>query len=429
VTVAFAATLALLLLATGFWVYRDLRGEFTDRLDDSLAAQAGAIARDLRALPDDDDVLVQVLAPDGALLRAGPGAPSRPLVDPSALDLEEDGDDDTLTVRDAVWDDERQDVRATVRRAGSSFLVVGAPLEDVDEPLANVRTALLIGLAGALVLASLAGWLAIAAALRPVERMRREAAAISGDDTTARLPAPAADDELGRLAGTLNDMLARLGRAVERERDLVADASHELRTPLAILTTELELALERDRPAEELRDALRSAQDEVRHMTRIAEDLLLLARSDRGELPLAREDVDVAELLAEVAARFAHRAAPRSLAVEAPPAMTVHADRARLGQALGNLVDNALVHGGGDIVLSAARNGGTIELAVADEGPGFPEGFAGRAFDRFARAEESRSGGGAGLGLAIVALVASAHGGTASIREGARVVLALPIDG
>jgi two-component system OmpR family sensor kinase len=428
VTAAFAATLAVVLLATGFWVYRDLRGEFTDRLDDTLSAQSAAIARDLDALPDDDDLLVQVLAPDGTLLRAGPDAPSRPVVDPRDLDLDEDGDDETLTVR-ADWDDERLQVRANVRRVGSSILVVGSPLEDVGEPLGNVRTALLIGLAGALVLASLAGWLAIAAALRPVERMRREAAAISGDDPSARLPTPPADDELGRLAGTLNDMLARLGRAVERERDLVADASHELRTPLAILTTELELALERDRPAGELRDALRSAQEEVRHMTRIAEDLLLLARSDRGELPLAREDVDVAELLADVAARFAHRAAPRMLAVDAAPGMTVRADRARLGQALGNLVDNALVHGAGEITLSAVRDGAAIELAVADEGPGFPDGFAGRAFDRFARADEARGGGGAGLGLAIVALVASAHGGTASIREGARVVVTLPVDG
>jgi signal transduction histidine kinase len=422
-------TLAIVLLATGLWVQLDLRSEFTDRLDDSLAAQAAAIARNTSALPEDDDLLVQVLAPDGALLRAGPDSPARPVVDPATVDLDEDGDDETLTVRDVAWDDERQDVRAVVRRAGASILVVGAPLDDVDEPLADVRTALVLGLAGALVLASVAGWLAIAAALRPVERMRREAAEISGDDPTARLPSPAADDELGRLAGTLNDMLARLGRAVERERDLVADASHELRTPLAILTTELELALQRERPAGELREALRSAQDEVRHMTRIAEDLLLLARSDRGELPLVREDVDVAELLGDVAARFAHRAAPRPLAVDAPPGMTVRADRVRLAQALGNLVDNALVHGAGEITLCGARNGEVIELAVADEGPGFPDGFAARAFDRFARADDARSGGGAGLGLAIVALVAAAHGGAASVREGARVALTVPIDG
>jgi signal transduction histidine kinase len=222
-------------------------------------------------------------------------------------------------------------------------------------------------------------------------------------------------------------MLGRLHRTVERERALVADASHELRTPLAILTTELELALQGDRDPAQLREALASAQEEVARLTRLSEDLLVLARADRGELPLAPEDVDVVALLDEVAARFGTQAAGagRTLRVEAPAGLVLRADRLRLEQALGNLAANALEHGAGSVALRGRRDGDAVVLAVADEGPGFPDGFAERAFERFTRADAARTGAGAGLGLAIVAVIAAAHGGTATAR-GAEVLLRLP---
>jgi signal transduction histidine kinase len=262
--------------------------------------------------------------------------------------------------------------------------------------------------------------------------MRAEAAGISAAEPGRRLPVPPARDEISRLADTLNAMLDRLEAALERERGFVADASHELRTPLAVLQAELELALRRPRSAAELEEALRSAAAETDRLTRLAEALLVLARSDQGQLALRREPTDAREIVGRVAARFAGRAAAsgRSIEVHADDGAALSADVPRLEQALGNLVANALEHGGGVISLTAAAHDGKVELHVLDEGRGFPPAFVAHAFERFSRADLARSRGGAGLGLAIVDAIARAHGGSAHIasseRGGTDVWLAIP---
>jgi signal transduction histidine kinase len=232
---------------------------------------------------------------------------------------------------------------------------------------------------------------------------------------------------------TLNDMLERLQAAVEHERRFVADASHELRTPLALLRTELELALRRPRSHDELTDALRSAAEETERLSRLAEDLLFLARADQGTLPLRLEVVRAEDLLTNVAARFASRADNLHRRLDVQPAdggAEIEVDPGRIEQALTNLVDNALVYGAGAVELSCEVSGGIVELHVRDAGPGFPPDFRARAFDRFSRADEARSNGGAGLGLSIVELVARAHGGSVGLGDrpgpGADVWLALP---
>jgi two-component system OmpR family sensor kinase len=280
-----------------------------------------------------------------------------------------------------------------------------------------------------------------------VQRMGREAvldetvrdsigtwysAAISGADPGRRLPVPTAKDEVGRLAETLNGMLQRLETALRRERAFVSDASHELRTPLARLRTELELALRRPRSERELEEALRSAACESDRLARLAEDLLVLARADEDGLPLRRAPVAARDVVTRVAERFAGEAgtAARAIAVEAAEGLGLAADAVRLEQALGNLVANALGHGRGTIRMTAAEHDGRVEFHVIDEGPGFPPQFVPRAFERFARADEARSGGGAGLGLAIVDVIAKAHGGSAHARNraggGADVWLSIP---
>jgi signal transduction histidine kinase len=262
--------------------------------------------------------------------------------------------------------------------------------------------------------------------------MRAEAAAVSADAPGRRLQVPPARDELSRLASTLNEMLERLEAALERERTFVADASHELRTPLALLKVELELALRRPRSAPELESALRSAAGEADRLTQLAEDLLVLARADQGRLQLRRRPVPAGEVVAAVGERFAGRADAegRAIEVDAPGDLDLHADVLRLEQALGNLVANALEYGRGTIRLSAVAENGRVELHVRDEGPGFPAGFLPRAFERFSRADEGRSGGGAGLGLAIVNVIATAHGGSAHVANradaGADAWLAIP---
>jgi signal transduction histidine kinase len=260
--------------------------------------------------------------------------------------------------------------------------------------------------------------------------MRRRAASVTAA-SPGQLPVPRSRDEISRLAETLNEMLDRLHSSLEHERRFVADASHELRTPLALLRTELDLALRRPRTADELEAALRSAAEETQRLSRLAEDLLLIARGDRSTLPLRREHVDVGEFLALVAERFAVRADSLGARVDVEPSvLAVDADPDRLAQALGNLLDNALAHGGRSITLSARANGDVVELHVTDDGPGFPDEFLDRAFDRFSRADDARARGGAGLGLSIVALIGAAHGGGAAVRNlphgGADAWIAVP---
>ena len=227
-------------------------------------------------------------------------------------------------------------------------------------------------------------------------------------------------------------MLGRIEATIRRERRFVADASHELRSPLAMLRTELELAGRRERTREELADALRSAGEETERLSRLADDLLVLARAENGRLRVQTEDVPARELLERAASRFLGRAhdAGREITVE-PSQETVSGDRARLEQALGNLVDNALRHGAGNVTLHAVEDTSEVELHVIDEGSGFPAGFLPHAFDRFARADEARGGGGSGLGLSIVDVIARAHGGSAHVvnRNGGGVDawIAVPI--
>ncbi len=179
------------------------------------------------------------------------------------------------------------------------------------------------------------------------------------------------------------------------------------------------LALRHPRSREELERALRSAGDEAERLSRLAEDLLLFARFDQGQLPIHPEPLDARGLLTAVAGRYERRAveAGRSLDVDAPTGLLVSGDQARLSQALDNLIENAFSYGSGAVVLSALPRDGHVELHVVDEGPGIPAAFLPRAFDRFSRADEARGRGGTGLGLAIVALIARAHGGEAGVSN------------
>jgi signal transduction histidine kinase len=294
---------------------------------------------------------------------------------------------------------------------------------DRDELLASLLVLMLIVGPIALLLAAFAGYRLAGAALRPVESMRREAAAISAETSGRRLPVPEAHDEVRRLGETLNAMLERLDEGLLRERRFVADAGHELRTPLALLRTELELALRGERSQQELTAALRSATDEVERLIRLSEGLLVLERSGGAQLRL--EELDARELLDAVAVRFASRAAGAGRTIEFDGGGAFRGDRDRLEQALGSLVDNALTHGEGTIRLAAERADDTIVIRVTDDGPGFPDDFVPRAFERFSRADEARTSGGAGLGLAIVDAVARAHGGAVS-AAGSTVTLVLP---
>ena len=404
-TAAFALATGVVLVAAGLFVYVQLRSDLDESIDDSLRA-AAPIEREegfTRTLPRGDGG--RVLTPaERARAARGSLTVERPVP----------GVEGTARVL------ARPGPAGTVRLSARS-------LDDRNETLAGLVAAFAIGGPLAVLLASVLGYGLAAGAMRPVEAMRRRATDVSLENGYDPLPLPRAHDEIRALGETLNEMLGRLKASFDREREFVADASHELRTPVAVVKAELEASLRADDLGPQARESVVAALDECDRLAQLAEDLLVLARSADGRLPVRHEPVDVQDLLARVRDRFAARAAERgrSIEVEAPDGLVLDADPLRLGQALGNLVDNALRHGEGDVTVAARCEGEAAVLEVSDAGAGFGE-LGDRAFDRFVRGDTARLGTGAGLGLAIVRAVAEAHGGTATAAGNGAVRISLP---
>jgi two-component system, OmpR family, sensor kinase len=428
VTLAFTAAMALVLLAVGLFLYFRLEAQLDESIDNGLRSRAGEVAALARtsgrgllhsrkaALIEGEESFAQVLTPGGRLLDSTPQLRNRPVLRRS--ELVEAAVSPTFFERGELPGIEaaaRLLAAPTETREGELIVVVGSSLGDRDEALDSLAALLLIGGPIALALTSLAGYGAAGAALRPVETMRLRAAEISAREPGERLPVPPARDELRRLGETLNEMLGRIETTLERERRFVDDASHELRTPLALHKTGLELALRHGGSEEELRAAIASGLEEIDRLVQLAEDLLIVARSEEGGLAISPEPLPVADLLTAVGERFRARASQsgRALVVDGSSGLVVLGDRLRLEQALTNMVDNALRHGDGEVRIRAAANGSGVMLQVRDEGRGFPAQFLPHAFDRFSRADVARGRGGSGLGLAIVETIALAHGGSA----------------
>jgi two-component system, OmpR family, sensor kinase len=390
-TLAFAAAMAVVLAVLGLLLYTLM----SHSLD-------GAVDRNLRGRADDVEALVrhggiglppgvtfaQVLDENASIVETTPEF-GDPLL--SQADVLRARNGELFVERHVPGSDElaRLLVRPVDLDGLRRTVVVGESLESKGDSLESLLTLLLIGGPLLLILSSAGAYVLAGRALRPVSA------------------------------------------ALAREKRFVSDASHELRTPLAALRTELELALRRERSQEELEAALRSAAEETDRLSQLAEDLLVLARAEDGELPVRREQLAAAHVLEDVRERYARRAseAGRPLELRADDGLALEADRLRVEQALGNLVENALRHGGGRILLEAVAMDGRVELHVRDEGAGFPQGFIADAFEPFSRTDSARSSQGAGLGLAIVDVIARAHGGSAhaaNLEPGADVWLALP---
>jgi signal transduction histidine kinase len=425
-TLVFAAVMALVLATVGLVLYVRLGQALDDRIADSLDTRTTALQRtsDPTAVAvSGDEGVAQVLDDHGTVV-AGSSTAARTTSLLTAAEVER-ARTGAITV-----DSDAYRLRATP--SGERVLVVGETLDDRGEALRGLVAQLLVVLPIALLVSSTIGYFVAGAALRPVEAMRRQASAVTAETAERRLPLPAAHDEVYRLGVTLNEMLARLDAGLERERRFVADASHELRTPLAILKTELEVSSRLPRSREELESSIRSAAEETERLIRLAEDLLLVARSDQSDLRLQPAIVSADELLDVVAARFESTAvsAGRAIDVASAEGIDLELDRSHVERALGNLVDNALRHGSGQVRLRATRKDGVVELHVIDGGAGFEPEFLPVAFERFTRADEARGSGGTGLGLAIVDAVARAHRGSAHAANldgaGADVWITLP---
>lgn len=350
-------------------------------------------------------------------------ASSQPLDRPLPTD---DADDVRLRGAEHAYLVVTDDARAGEQEYDVS---VAVSLEEVEDSTDALVGPLVVGLPLLLLLVGGTTWLVATRALAPVERIRREVEQITGDRLDRRVPEPRSRDEIHRLARTMNQMLGRLQGSRDRQQQFVADASHELRSPLASIrqTAEVARAHPGALPEGELADAV---LEEAARMQRLVEQLLVLTRADEGATPLARHDVDLDDLaLAE-----ARRVRRTSLAVDTSrvAAGRVRGDDVALDQVVRNLVDNAARHAEAAVAVSVRDAGGTVELAVEDDGPGIPEADRERVFERFVRLDEARTrdAGGSGLGLAIVREIVAAHGGTVAVEQsalgGARFVVRLP---
>ncbi len=417
-TLAFAAGMAVVVVALGAFLQYRLHRDLTESIDEGLMSQAQFVAATVErgdtltadaAIIDADDALSQVVGSDGSVLdsasafAAEPFLPVDRLPGPGGIFVE--------TRVPAIDHPLRVFAIPTTSgepRSPEAFIVTARTLDDREEAVSTLRAELLLGGASALLISTGLGWIVAGAALRPVERMRLEAQAISVSEPERRLSLPQAHDELRRLASTLNEMLERLQRSMQSERGFLDRASHELRTPLSVLKGELDLALSRARTQDELQAALRSCANEVDSLVRLAEDLLVLSRLRGGALPIRREAVDIGALLNRVAEGFQPRADERgvSLEVDAAAGPNAQMDPTRIRQAVSNLVDNAIRHTPqeGHVTIAARSNSHGVEISVLDTGPGFGNGHD--------------LEGSAGLGLSIVQAVAKAHGGT--VRMGTR---------
>jgi two-component system OmpR family sensor kinase len=316
--------------------------------------------------------------------------------------------------------------------AGRRVVVVaGTALNDRERALEGLAGALLVGLPLALLIAGAIAYALAAGALAPVEAIRRRAETIIRADPEARVPVPETDDEIRRLARTLNDMLQRLAGTAAQERSFVANASHELRTPLAALRAEIELALRHAATPAELRAALERCEQDTDRLIALANDLLVLARADDGpETQRSRTDVD--DLLNDVALQVRPEAAAQGRAlVVRPSGLNADLDAVAVLRAVRNLAENAVLHGRGAITLAADRAAGELVLSVTDEGGLASPEVAVRAFDRFFRGPDAADRPGAGLGLALVQAVAGEHGGVARLEAlpggGTRASIVLPV--
>jgi signal transduction histidine kinase len=313
---------------------------------------------------------------------------------------------------------------------GLRTVYVAAGLDGVRRTVRTVTSVLLVALPGMLGVVAVTTWVIVGRALRPVERIRAEVADLSANALERRVPQPMVDDEIGRLARTMNEMLGRLQLFTERQRQFIADASHELRSPIASLKAQLEVAQADPRGTDwvSLND---EALAEVTRMERLVLDLLTLARADRAAGVSASGVVDLDDVVVTEAAKVRDRGRVRiSLALFEPA--RVRGDQDQLTRLTRNLIENAERHADAMVSVELRADGSTVELVVFDDGGGIPLRERERVFERFTRLDDARDrdAGGSGLGLPIVREIAAAHGGTvvvADSAEGARLVVRLPL--
>ena len=437
------AAIAVVLVVSALAITRSTRDHLLDQVDDQLQAALPRVSdgpQGAGPTPRLSQLYVGRIGGDGQLVTVllpdleGDTAPTPQLdrADLAALDA------GAIVTVGSDGDIRYRVIGRPVR--GGALGVVGLSLEDLDATVRRLVVVEAVAVTSILAVLGLVTWWVVRLGVRPIQQMTATASAIAGGDLSLRVPPAEPGTEAGELSSALNGMLGHIEAAFDeraaadaRLRQFVADASHELRTPVTTIRGYAELyrtgALE-DGPA--LDDAMTRTEAEAVRMGTLVEDMLQLARLDQGR-PLERAPVDLARLGADAVADARAVAPDRRIELHAPDAAVVVGDEARLRQVAANLVGNALAHApGAEVAVSVRPEGDEVVLEVRDDGPGMTEGDAARAFERFYRADASRSRhqGGSGLGLAIVDATVRAHGGTASITStpgaGTTVTVRLP---
>ncbi len=437
ITIAALVVVAVTLALGGAVLVWTLHRSLTNGVAATATTEAGNVAALVAAgtvptdLPVRSGVAVQVVDGTGRVVLASSDLRGRPAVSSVRPAV---GHQQTLSTPGVLPGDDDPDltVATTVDSPhGPRTVYAVATVEQVGDSTQDLAVALAIGLPILVVLAGVLAWVLAGRALSPVEAIRAEVADLSAGDLHRRVPEPPTDDEVGRLARTMNAMLARMESSRDRQRRFVSDASHELRSPLAALLTQVEVAQARPDDADwpHVADVVVLEGDRLR---RIIDDLLLLARSDEGQLVAGTDPVDLDELVLAEGDRL--RAGRRTVDLHRVGGVRVRGDREQLRRVVRNLADNAERHATTTVAFELAERDGWAELVVADDGPGIPPADRSRVFERFARLDEARDrpGGGTGLGLAIVGEVVAAHGGTVAVGDspiGARMVVRLPAEG
>jgi signal transduction histidine kinase len=423
---ALAATAVVALVfaaASAVFVWQD-RSTLTNNVDAAALAQARDIASEANAdiadiadrinrpTPGEQSVL-QLLDRDGKVMAASTSIQGEPALSPlrpqPGQTLREN-----RQLQIAAQDEFRLVAVGVDTTSGPAIVLAGRSLRPVNDSVAAALALLVVGCPLLLATVGAATFVFVGRSLHPVEAIRRRVATISGRDLRARVPVPAARDEVARLAETMNAMLDRLQASANTQRRFVADASHELRSPLTTLRAGLELlAPHQPAPAGKTMDML---LEETDRLDRLISGLLLLARADDQGLALRASDVDLDDLVDAERQRL--HPSHLVFVVTAQP-VRVRGDAHQLAQALRNLVDNAVRYAERTVTVRLSQENGFAVLEVADDGPGIPTADRERVFERFVRLDESRSrdAGGSGLGLAIVREIAHAHGGRASVVD------------
>jgi signal transduction histidine kinase len=443
-TVATTAGLAIALLVGAMLLRSTLRGSLIDGLDNTARQGAREVAAlaDAGHLPDPVPVAagtltVQVLAPDGRIMDASPGADRLvPLLPPGQAAA------DARAGRAVLLDGRPFGIPYLLRVVAvaghhGETVLAGVDYQSVNSSGTALGQELLVGTPLLLLLLAWATWLVVGSTLRPISALRRGAQEVTATAQPRALPVPEARDEVHSLAVTLNDMLARLDAAQLRQRGLISDTAHELRSPIASIRAQLEVALDHPEQQDWQQTASGVLADTLR-LARVAEDLLFLARLDEhaGRGAGGGGPVDLAALAAGEAARAAGGRVPvRVVTGEGGGQYLVTGYADGLRRVLVNLIENAVRYAKSGVEVAVTAEGADVLVQVTDDGPGIPEAVnRERAFGRFVRLDDARSrdddgAEGAGLGLAIVRATAQAHGGTAWLEDaspGLRAVVRLP---